>query len=71
MTVRDETVYLRKLFNADRLNLSQVAFCLGVDRKTAAKKIGHLPVLNMDGTRRWRVKDIAEFIYLNEERTRQ
>jgi hypothetical protein len=68
MTVLQEAAAMRKRFKAERLNLSQVAEWLGVDRKTAERKIAHLPFLDMDGTRRYRVTDIAEFIFLHTKR---
>ena len=69
MTVAKEAADMRKRFKAERLNLSEVAEWLGLDRKTAEKKVAHLPVLNMDGIKRYRVTDIAEYIYCNTERS--
>ena len=65
MTVSQEAAAMRKKYKAERLNLNQVAEWLGVDRKTAERKISHLPVLDMDGTKRYRVTDIAEYIFIN------
>lgn len=67
MTVAQEASAMRKRFKAERLNLNQVAEWLGVDRKTAQRLIQHIEVLNMDGIKRWRVTDIAEYIKINTE----
>lgn len=68
MTVSQEAAAMRKRFKAERLNMNQIAEWLGVDRKTAERKISHLPYLDMAGTKRYRVADIAEFIYLNTKK---
>ena len=69
MTVAQMASEMRKRYGRERITAEQVGRELGVDRKTAQKKVAHLPVLNMDGQRRWKVTDIAEYIYCNTERS--
>lgn len=67
MTVKEYAKEIRETYGTDCLNLSQVAKCIGYDRKTAKEKVKHLPVIH-DGGYRWRVRTIAEYLYVHEER---
>ena len=59
--VAKEAAKLRAKFNAERLNLEQIAYWLGFDRKTAERKISHLPYFD-DGAKRYEVTVIAEYV---------
>lgn len=65
--VAKEAAKLRAKFNAERLNLEQIAYWLGFDRKTAERKIKHLPCFN-DGGKRYEVTVIAEYVISHTER---
>ena len=69
MSVAEEASRMRRRWNAERLNGEQLAFELGLSRKTAIKEVDYLPFYRTrNGDKRWSVTDIAEHIYCNTER---
>ena len=59
--VAKEAARLRAKFNAERINLEDISYWIGYDRKTVERKISHLPYFD-DGGKRYEVTVIAEYI---------
>ena len=59
--VAREAARLRAKFNAERINLEDISYWIGYDRKTVERKIKHLPYFD-DGGKRYEVTVIAEYV---------